>query len=60
MTKPNFEAMSRQQLREYILIHRDDDDAIHAMVLLIQKEGKTLNSIEELEQIIHERRQQHQ
>lgn len=41
MTKPNFEAISDQELRQYILEHRDDDDAVHEMVLRIRKNGKT-------------------
>jgi hypothetical protein len=32
MTKPNFSNMTRQELRSYILEHRDDDDAIEALI----------------------------
>jgi hypothetical protein len=32
MTKPNFSNMTRQELRNYILEHRDDDDAIEALI----------------------------
>ncbi|AFY94474.1 DUF6887 family protein [Chamaesiphon minutus] len=32
MTKPNFDSMTRQELREYILQHREDDDAIEALI----------------------------
>jgi len=32
MTKPNFDTMTRQELREYILQHRDDDNAIEALI----------------------------
>ncbi len=32
MTKPNFSSMTREQLRSYILEHRDDDDAIEALI----------------------------
>lgn len=31
MTKPNFSRMSRQELRAYVLAHRDDD-AIEALI----------------------------
>jgi hypothetical protein len=32
MTQPNFSSMTRQELRNYILEHRDDDDAIEALI----------------------------
>ncbi|MBN4005369.1 hypothetical protein [Nostoc sp. LPT] len=32
MTKPNFSKMSRQELRAYILAHREDDEAIEALI----------------------------
>ena len=32
MTKPEFSRMTRQELRAYILAHRDDDDAIEALI----------------------------
>lgn len=32
MMKPDFSQMSRQELRVYILRHRDDDDAIEALI----------------------------
>jgi hypothetical protein len=32
MTKPNFDSMTRQELRDYILQHREDDDAIEALI----------------------------
>ena len=31
MTNPNFEAMSKEELRAYVLAHRDDDEAIRAL-----------------------------
>lgn len=30
--KPDFEAMSLKQLRGYVLEHREDEEAFHAMV----------------------------
>lgn len=30
--KPDFRKMSRQELRAYILAHREDDDAIEALI----------------------------
>ncbi|NJL87075.1 MAG: hypothetical protein HC886_15615 [Leptolyngbyaceae cyanobacterium SM1_1_3] len=32
MTKPNFSQMSCQELRAHILTHRDDDEAIEALI----------------------------
>lgn len=32
MTKPDFSKMTRQELRAYILAHREDDDAIEALI----------------------------
>jgi hypothetical protein len=32
MMKPNFDTLTRQQIREYILQHREDDDAIEALI----------------------------
>lgn len=31
MTKPNYAAMSKQELRAYVLEHRDDLDALEAL-----------------------------
>ncbi|MEH2054566.1 DUF6887 family protein [Nostoc sp.] len=32
MTKPDFSKMSRQELRAYILAHREDDEAIEVLI----------------------------
>lgn len=32
MTQPNFDEMSRAELRAYVLEHRDDEEAFHAYV----------------------------
>ncbi|MBD2492978.1 DUF6887 family protein [Nostoc sp. FACHB-280] len=32
MTKPDFSKMTRQELRAYILAHREDDEAIEALI----------------------------
>ena len=32
MMKPNFDTMTRQEIRKYILQHREDDDAIEALI----------------------------
>ncbi len=39
--KPNFDQMTRKELRTYILQHRNDADAIHAMVLKITNDPNT-------------------
>jgi hypothetical protein len=49
MIKPNFEAMTLQELQQYILLHRDDEDAVHEAVLRIQQNGTTVSSEEFLE-----------
>ncbi|MBW4616300.1 MAG: hypothetical protein KME21_24100 [Desmonostoc vinosum HA7617-LM4] len=32
MMKPDFSRMTRQELRAYVLAHRDDDEAIEALI----------------------------
>lgn len=32
MMKPNFSQMTRQELRAYVLAHREDDDAIEELI----------------------------
>ncbi|MEH2078560.1 MAG: hypothetical protein V7K89_00645 [Nostoc sp.] len=56
MNKPNFKEMTRKQLRDYILQNRGDTEAIHALALHIQSNGKRLNSVDDLQQIIQEKR----
>ncbi|MHC5744048.1 MAG: DUF6887 family protein [Nostoc sp.] len=58
MNKPNFREMTRKQLRDYILKNRGDTEAIHALALHIQSNGKRLNSVDELQQIIQKKRSQ--
>jgi hypothetical protein len=36
--KPDFQAMSREQLRSYLLVHRNDSEAISAYVEKISHE----------------------
>ncbi|MBW4569007.1 MAG: hypothetical protein KME31_13580 [Tolypothrix carrinoi HA7290-LM1] len=56
MIKPNFAAMSNEELKAYVLQHRDDDDALHELTVRVKTQGKRLNSIEELKQVIQEKR----
>ena len=58
MTKPNYQEMTQQELREYILNHRDDEDAVSEAVVRVQKNGVTLNSIDELRQFVERKRRQ--
>ncbi|MEH1804808.1 DUF6887 family protein [Nostoc sp.] len=58
MNKPNFREMTRKQLRDYILQNRGDTEAIHALALHIKSNGKRLNSVDELQQIIQKKRSQ--
>jgi hypothetical protein len=32
MTKPDFSKMTRQELKAYVLAHREDDDAVEALI----------------------------
>ncbi|QMS92395.1 hypothetical protein HUN01_34180 [Nostoc edaphicum CCNP1411] len=49
--KRNFEQMTMKDLREYILAHRDDEDAIHAMAIRLRNQGKTGTFEEFLEHV---------
>ncbi|BDA69571.1 hypothetical protein RIVM261_089980 [Rivularia sp. IAM M-261] len=58
MTKPNYQEMTQQELRDYILNHRDDADAVSEAVIRVQNNGVTLNSIDELRQFVERKRRQ--
>jgi SOS response regulatory protein OraA/RecX len=58
MTKPNYREMTQQELRQYILSHRDDEDAVSEAVLRVQTKGVTLNSVDELKQFVEQKRRQ--
>ncbi|MEH2433670.1 MAG: hypothetical protein V7K25_05360 [Nostoc sp.] len=58
MNKPNFREITRKQLRDYILQNRGDTEAIHALALHVQSNDKRLNSVDELQPIIQEKRNQ--
>ncbi|MEH1889613.1 MAG: hypothetical protein V7K92_09175 [Nostoc sp.] len=51
--KPNFEQMTMKDLRQYILAHRDDEDAIHAMAIRLRNQGKT-GTVEEFLEYVKE------
>ncbi|WP_059000549.1 DUF6887 family protein [Leptolyngbya sp. NIES-2104] len=39
MNKPNFAAMSQKELRQYVMAHREDDEAFYAYVDRVDAEG---------------------
>jgi hypothetical protein len=53
--KPNFQEMSRKELRTYVLAHRDDDEAFYALADKISAENVNkvplppLKSLDDLE-----------
>jgi hypothetical protein len=60
MTKRNFAAMSKSELKAYLLKHRNDTEAFHALMDKITSEpNQTFYTIEEvgkLQEIIEDRR----
>ena len=57
--KPDFKTISTQELRAYVLEHREDNEAFYALSDRIKEHGKPLK-IEELPQILQSQRQQRQ
>lgn len=48
MTKPNFQAMTKQELRAYVLSHRDDQEAFYALTSKLREEpGIEITSMEQ-------------
>ncbi len=58
MIRPDFEQMSIQELRSYVLQHRNDEEAVHALGQRIHREGRRITSVDELVQSIQEKRAQ--
>ena len=60
MTKPNFAAMNKSQLKAYLLEHRNDAEAFHALMDKIASEpNQTFYTVEEvgkLQELIDDRR----
>jgi hypothetical protein len=52
--------MSNEELKTYVLQHRNEDDALHELTVRVKTQGKRLNSIEELKQVIQEKRSRQQ
>jgi len=54
MSKPNFQAMNQKELHDYVLTHRDDQEAFYAYVDKLHTEGNwiempPLESLEDLD-----------
>ncbi|GAA6622425.1 hypothetical protein NUACC26_082490 [Scytonema sp. NUACC26] len=60
MTKPNFKTMSKAELRQYVLAHRNDDEAFYELSDRIAANAKPLESDEQLVEIIQRRHQKQQ
>nr|WP_235622438.1 hypothetical protein [Nostoc sp. PCC 7524] len=57
MTKPNFAAMTKQELRAYVLEHRDDNEAFYALTHKLREEpGIEITSMEHLQQLVTAKR----
>jgi hypothetical protein len=61
MMKPDFSKMTRQELRAYILAHREDDDAIAALIKRANPNGskfpfpKTDADLKEMQEILRDK-----
>lgn len=53
MTKANFQAMTKQELRAYVLEHRDDQEAFYALADKLREEpGIEINSTLQLHELV--------
>lgn len=59
MTNSNYEKMSREELRKYVLLHRDDDEAIRELFVNRRNPNAKIHpanqTIDEIKQIILEK-----
>ncbi|MFN6472586.1 MAG: DUF6887 family protein [Nostoc sp. SerVER01] len=56
MTKPDFQAMTKQELRAYVLKHRDDQEAFYALADKLREEpGVEITSTEQMHELIEAR-----
>jgi hypothetical protein len=66
--KPNFAAMSRKELRAYLLKHRDDDEAFYALMDKLNQQPnrtwfpapKSINDLKNFGELLEKYRQQRQ
>ncbi|MBF2009275.1 MAG: hypothetical protein IGS49_28500 [Chlorogloeopsis fritschii C42_A2020_084] len=60
MSKSNFAAMSKTELKRYLLEHRNDTEAFHALMDKIDAEPNpkfyTIDEVGELQKLIEEKR----
>jgi hypothetical protein len=60
MIKPDFNAMSKSELKQYIRLHRNDDEAFHALMDKVKANPNpvwySLDDLDRLEEIIPELR----
>lgn len=53
MTKANFQGMTKQELRAYVLKHRDDQEAFYALTDKLREEpGIEIASTEQMHELI--------
>jgi hypothetical protein len=57
MTKPNFKAMSKAELRAYVLKNPTDDEAFYELSDRIKANAKSV-TVEEFEEILKQKSQQ--
>ncbi|MBC6434723.1 hypothetical protein FM036_31445 [Nostoc sp. HG1] len=56
MTNANFQAMTKQELRVYVLEHRDDQEAFYALTDKLREEpGIEITSTEQMHELIEAR-----
>jgi hypothetical protein len=66
--KPDFKAMSRKELRTYILEHRDDNEAFYAYMDKLNTEGtwiefpapKTIDDLKHFPELLEQHRKKQQ
>jgi hypothetical protein len=56
MTERNFQAMTKQELRAYVLAHRDDQEAFYALADKLRKQpGVEITSTQQLHELVEAR-----
>jgi hypothetical protein len=56
MTNPDFQSMTKAQLRAYVLTNRDDDEAFHAYVDKVRESPRVeITSEEQFERLVREK-----
>jgi hypothetical protein len=68
MTKPNFQTMTRKEILDYIVEHRDDDEAFYAFMDKVYAEPprqfypapKTIDDLRNFPELLERFRQNHE